>query len=140
MKEAWDFFSSPANLARITPKGMGFVMHPPLPTGSLYAGQLITYTIRPILRVPLTWATLIEEVDKPRSFVDKQLKGPYAFWRHRHTFHSIPEGTMMGDHVEYALPWGLLGEWAHRAFVRSQLKGIFDHRQHVLERIFPHTP
>ncbi len=140
VQEAWAFFSTPANLARITPKSMGFVMRSPLPLGPLQAGQRITYTIRPVLRMPLTWVTLIEEVDEPRSFVDLQWKGPYALWRHRHSFTSLPEGTLMEDQVEYALPLGPLGQLAHRAFVRRQLQDIFDHRQTVLERLFPHRP
>lgn len=140
IREAWEFFSSAANLARITPKEMGFVIRPPLPQGSIHRGQKIIYTIRPLLGIPLTWVTEITEVDDPVSFVDTQLKGPYAIWRHRHNFEAVPGGTLMKDHVEYALPLGPLGELAHLAFVRKQLLGIFDFRERTLEQLFRKAP
>lgn len=86
VQEAWSFFSSPENLARITPPEMGFVIRAPFPGNAIHAGQLITYTIRPLLRIPMTWVTLITEVDEPSSFTDTQKKGPYAIWHHHHTF------------------------------------------------------
>lgn len=140
VRDAWEFFSSAANLARITPKEMGFVIRPPLPHGSIHPGQRITYTIRPLLGIPLTWVTEITEVDEPLSFVDTQLKGPYAIWRHRHTFEPVAGGILMKDHVEYALPLGPLGELAHVAFVRKQLAGIFDFRERTLQQLFPQAP
>ena len=140
VRDAWEFFSSAGNLSRITPKEMGFVIRPPFPHGAIYIGQRITYTISPVLGIPLTWVTEITEVDEPLNFVDTQLKGPYAIWRHRHTFEAVPGGTLMSDHVEYALPLGVLGELAHKAFVRKQLKAIFDHRERTLEKLFRKTP
>jgi len=140
LRDAWGFFSFAANLARITPKEMGFVIRPPHPDGPMYPGQLITYTIRPVLGIPLKWVTVIAEVDEPLCFVDTQLKGHYAIWRHRHTFQAVPGGTLMRDHVEYALPLGPLGEVAHMAFVNKQLNGIFDFRQRTLAQLFPKEP
>ncbi len=140
VRDAWEFFSSPDNLSRITPKKMGFVIRPPLPLGSIHCGQRITYTIRPLLGIPLTWVTEITEVDEPVSFVDTQLKGPYGIWRHRHSFETVPGGTRMKDHVEYALSLGPLGELAHMAFVRKQLMGIFDFRERTLEQLFRKAP
>lgn len=139
LRDAWEFFSSAANLARITPKEMGFVIRQPFSIGSIYRGQQISYTIRPMLGIPLTWVTEITEVDEPMSFVDTQLNGPYAIWRHRHTFEAAPDGTMMKDHVEYALPLGALGELAHTVFVRKKLRGIFDFRKKTLEQLFRKT-
>mgnify|MGYP001555332557 FL=1 len=137
MQEAWSFFSSPENLARITPPEMGFVIRAPFPGNSIHPGQRITYTIRPLLRVPMTWVTLITEVDEPRSFTETQVNGPYALWHHRHSFEPAPGGTLMKDRVDYALPLGPLGEIAHRIFVRRQLEGIFNFRERTLERLFP---
>ncbi len=34
----------------------------------------------------------------------------------------------MGDRVRYALPFGVLGDLAHRAFVRRDLDRIFEFR------------
>lgn len=137
LQDAWDFFSDPRNLARITPPKMGFTIHDPKPESPIRSGQRITYTVRPLLRIPLRWVTLITTVEPPHRFIDMQEKGPYALWRHTHTFTSTASGTLMNDHVEYALPFGRLGELAHAGFVKKQLEGIFNHRRKVLLELFP---
>ncbi len=38
-------------------------------------------------------------------------------------------GTKVGDHVEYALPLGVLGQMAHSIMVKRQLEAIFRFRQ-----------
>ncbi len=137
LEEAWTFFSTPKNLALITPPEMGFVIREPFDDQPAYTGQLISYTVRPMLGIPLTWVTRIEEVIGPTRFVDTQLKGPYKRWWHVHTFQSVFEGVLMRDRVEYELPMGPIGELAHGIIVRRKLTAIFDHRHRTLERLFP---
>jgi ligand-binding SRPBCC domain-containing protein len=134
--EAWRFFSDPRNLAAITPPELGFVIHGD--TGEkTYAGQRITYTVKPLLGIPVKWITLIEDVQEPHAFVDTQLKGPYKYWHHRHTFKAVDGGTLMKDRVEYELPLGPLGDLMHRLVVKDKVRSIFDHRYKVLEKRFP---
>jgi ligand-binding SRPBCC domain-containing protein len=137
IEEAWAFFSTPRNLAVITPPDMGFRIREPFQDVETYAGQRITYTVRPLLGIPLTWVTLIEEVSAPQLFVDTQLKGPYKRWWHLHTFEAVPGGVRMRDRVEYELPMGPLGKLAHAIFVRRRLEHIFDFRRAKLEELFP---
>ncbi|MBL7939425.1 MAG: SRPBCC family protein [Flavobacteriales bacterium] len=134
---AWAFFSSPRNLAVITPPQMGFVIHAPFDDRPTYAGQRINYTVRPVLGIPLKWTTLIEEVQEPVQFVDTQLSGPYKRWWHQHTFEPVPGGVLMHDRVEYELPLGPIGELAHGIFVRRKLEGIFSFRNATLKELFP---
>lgn len=137
LDEAWSFFSSPRNLARITPGGMGFVIREPFDDRPAFTGQRISYTVSPILGVPLKWVTRIEDVAPPHRFVDTQEKGPYRYWHHTHTFEPVAGGVRMHDRVEYELPLGPLGDLAHVIFVKRKLKAIFDFRWRALERIFP---
>jgi ligand-binding SRPBCC domain-containing protein len=137
LAQAWAFFSSPKNLAVITPPEMGFVIRAPFDDKPTYTGQRITYTVSPVLGIPLTWVTLIEHVDAPYRFVDSQVKGPYKRWWHQHTFEAVEGGVQMHDRVEYELPLGPVGELAHGIFVRRQLKAIFAYRNRTLEALFP---
>jgi ligand-binding SRPBCC domain-containing protein len=139
LSEAWSFFSTPKNLARITPPEMGFVIREPFDNAPAHAGQRITYTVKPVLGIPLTWVTLIEDVQAPHRFVDTQLKGPYARWWHLHTFEEVEGGVLMRDRVEYELPLGPLGELAHGIFVRKRLEHIFAYRRKVLDELFQGT-
>lgn len=139
LSEAWDFFSTPRNLARITPADMGFAIREPFDDTPAHAGQLITYTVKPLLGIPLTWVSRIEVVEAPRRFVDTQLKGPYKRWWHEHTFEEVEGGVLMRDRVEYELPLGALGEAVHDLLVRNRLKRVFNHRWAVLEVLFGQT-
>jgi len=130
----WAFFSTPANLGRITPPAMDFRMTAP-PT-ALAEGTLIDYRIRPLLGIPVSWRTRIEAWEPPYRFRDIQLKGPYRSWVHTHTFTPVPGGTLVEDHVEYELPLGPLGRLANRLMVRLQLENIFRYRRSAIEAIF----
>ena len=68
--------------------------------------------------------------------MDVQTKGPYRSWRHSHAFSDAPGGTLVRDRVEYELPFGPLGELAHRLFVARQLRRIFDFRRAAIEAAF----
>lgn len=137
IEEAWDFFSSPLNLRDITPSYMRFqVLSDPKWVGRMYPGQIITYTVRPVLGIPLFWMTEITHVREGEFFVDEQRVGPYALWHHQHHFKPIEGGVEMTDLVHYRLPLGPLGTLAHALFVRRQLEEIFDYRYQVLEKRF----
>lgn len=137
LNEAWAFFSAPGNLARITPPDMGFQVLDRSTLAAMHTGQRIRYNVRPLLGIPLQWETLITDVDEPVCFIDTQAKGPYALWRHEHRFQAMEGGVRMNDRVEYRLPMGVLGEWAHRTFVRRRLEHIFDFRHRALQEMFP---
>lgn len=133
--EAWAFFSDPKNLKEITPPYMGFDIH----SGAdrkVYAGQIIRYTVKPLLGLKLNWVTEISHVAPGQFFVDEQRFGPYSFWHHKHFLHPVDGGVEMEDWVHYKLPLGPLGKLAHALFVRKQLQGIFDYRTQKLNSLF----
>lgn len=135
IRKAWDFFSSAKNLARITPPDMKFRITTTLGDHEIYEGMLIEYTVSPLFGIPVYWKTEITEVDPPFLFKDNQLKGPFSLWEHTHSFTEQNNGTLMEDHVSYKLPFGLLGEIAHRLIVRNRIEGIFDYRRKVLKNL-----
>lgn len=136
IETAWKFFSSANNLAVITPKDMNFTVLTKLQNDEIYKGMLIDYTVSPILKIPMKWQTQITQVDFQRSFTDFQQKGPYKLWNHFHEFIPNENGVLIKDTVSYELPMGFLGEIAHKLFVKSKLKSIFDFRHEVLEVMF----
>lgn len=138
LDEAWRFFSGPHNLRLITPPWLDFRLtcEPP---AQMYAGMILTYRIRPFLRVPVNWVTEITHVNAPFFFVDEQRFGPYRFWHHQHAFRETPGGVEVLDLVSYGLKHGPLGSFTHQVLVRRRLNEIFAFRQRALERMFP-TP
>lgn len=131
--EVFQFFEDPRNLARITPPELGFVVRT---SGriEMRQGATIDYTIR-WLGLPVRWRTLISEYQPPECFVDEQTRGPYKLWRHSHHFKEVNGTSVISDRVEYELPMGILGRWAHALLVGRQLRGIFAYRQRAIAQI-----
>lgn len=136
IETAWDFFSSPKNLSKITPKDMGFTVLTDYNSEQITEGMVIDYIVSPLLKVPLKWRTRITHVEPNISFTDFQEKGPYKYWNHFHEFIPNKDGVLMKDTVDYELPFGFLGKIAHLLFVKKKLAHIFDFRYSVLEKLF----
>lgn len=102
----------------------------------MYPGQIIEYTVKPILGIPLYWMTEITHVSDKKYFVDEQRFGPYSLWHHQHHFREIEGGVEMTDIVHYKLPLWFLGDIAWLIMVKAQLKQIFDHRFVAVEQRF----
>jgi ligand-binding SRPBCC domain-containing protein len=122
--EVFEFFADAGNLESITPLWLRFRIVTPPPI-EMRQGALIDYRLR-LRGIPLLWKTEITAWDPPRRFVDEQLRGPYRLWIHEHTFEEDGDGTIMEDHVRYAVPFGWL---ADRLLVARDLRAIFEYRE-----------
>ena len=130
IEQAFALFEDPYNLAKVTPAWLNFQIVTQQRI-SMGVGAEIDYRIR-WLGLSVKWRTLITDYDPSELFVDEQIHGPYRVWRHRHEFRAITGGTVISDRVEYGLPFGVLGNLAHRLLVRRQLIDIFRFRQRAI--------
>ncbi len=141
MEDAWDFFSSPANLPRITPEKLRFKIISYHHGEKMYPGQIIEYKVSPVLGIPVYWMTEITHVEQHKYFIDEQRFGPYSLWHHQHHFRQVASGVEMTDIVHYKLPFWFLGDIANTLFIENQLKEIFDFRFKAVEKRYnPLTP
>jgi ligand-binding SRPBCC domain-containing protein len=135
LADVFAFFAEARNLERITPAWLRFEVLTPEPL-QMAPGTLIEYRLR-LHGIPVRWLTRIEEWERERAFVDRQLRGPYRLWHHRHEFEARGEdATVVRDRVDYALPFGVLGELARRLFVGRDLERIFAFRQEAVREEF----
>jgi ligand-binding SRPBCC domain-containing protein len=126
------FFSDAGNLQLITPPELNFAIITPLPI-EMRVGALIDYRLE-LFGVPFSWRTEICEWNPPYHFVDRQLRGPYAKWVHRHSFTTTPDGTLVTDDVHFRLPLLPVGEAAY-PMVKLQLERIFSYRQEKVREL-----
>ena len=133
IEDAWEFFSSPANLKKITPPKLGFNIIREHHGEEMYAGQLIEYTVKPLLGIPVYWMTEITHVEPMKYFIDEQRFGPYSFWHHQHHFKEVNGGVEMTDIVHYKVPFWFIGDIANSLFVKKQLEKIFEFRERVVK-------
>ena len=138
-RPVFTFFARARNLERITPPWLRFAVLTPEPI-EMAPGAEIAYRLR-LRGIPISWTSRIERWEADRLFVDRQLRGPYRLWVHRHEFVAAAGGTLVRDRVRYALPLGALGALAHAAVVRRDLERIFDFRRDTVRQLLgrPHS-
>ncbi|MFC5283999.1 SRPBCC family protein [Pedobacter alpinus] len=137
LEKAWDFFSSPLNLSKITPPSMNFVITSDYTSETkMYEGMIITYKVSPLLGIKMDWMTEITTVKEGKYFIDEQKFGPFKFWHHEHHFEEIDGGVLMTDRLSYAVPFGFIGSIANALIVAKQTKDIFDYREVAVEKMF----
>jgi ligand-binding SRPBCC domain-containing protein len=134
LDETFAFFGDAANLGRLTPPWINFRIRTPLPI-EMREGATIDYSIV-LYGVPIPWRTRIDAWQPEARFVDRQLAGPYLWWRHEHLFESHPSGTRVVDLVEYAPRAALIS----RRFVKRDVERIFDFRQAALAHLLAEAP
>ncbi len=133
LEQTFAFFSKAANLGVITPAAMRFSIQGQVPP--MAAGAVIDYRVR-VGPVPVRWRTRITSWEPGRSFADLQEKGPYRFWWHEHNFQADGPRTVMEDRVYYTPPLGIVGRLAHRFFIGTTLRKIFQYRGDVIRLRF----
>ena len=129
LEETFAFFADAANLERLTPPWLRFTIKTPLPIG-MGEGTEIDYRIE-LRGLPLPWRSRIDVWEPGVRFVDRQLIGPYRWWRHEHRFAAFAKGTLVEDHVEYLPRLRCLSA----RMVERDLARIFAFRQQALKQI-----
>jgi ligand-binding SRPBCC domain-containing protein len=129
-EELFPFFADARNLEAITPPWLNFkVITPNVVMGE---GTLIDYRLS-LRGIPLRWRTRINLWQPPHRFVDEQIRGPYRQWIHEHIFEPRDGGTLVRDHVRYAV---LLDFFVHDWLVRPDIEKIFAFRNRTLKELF----
>ena len=115
VKKVAAFHNDSASMAAITPPPMVAIIHHA--PQNLKSGDRMDFTLwaGPL---PIRWVAGIEDVS-PAGFTDRQVRGPYETWVHRHAFERVDETTTdVVDRVEASFKrhpfWGLVGRlmWA----------------------------
>lgn len=134
----WSFFTNPHNLCKITPPYMRFEIKTKDLGTTISKGSIIDYIVTPFFNIPLKWKTEITELVPGKVFADKQIKGPYRYWLHTHTFTVSNDSILMTDRIEYELPFGLLTDKIIGSTIQNRLQQIFAYRREILDQIFNH--
>lgn len=104
------FHARSASMGAITPPPVIVRVHSA--PDQLSEGASMDFTLW-LLLLPIRWEARIEQVAAD-GFVDRQIKGPFSHWEHRHQFQRLdPHSTQVIDEVHAGLSrhpgWWLVG-------------------------------
>ena len=103
-------------------------------TGLLGEGDEVTWEARHFGRTQRLTAR-VTHYERPRLFVDEQVRGAFASFTHRHEFRATTEGTLMVDDFRYRSPLGPLGWLADRLFLERYMRGFLRERARGLKEL-----
>src|SRR5690606_10299408 len=101
-EELFAWHERPGAFQRLTPwwEPVEVIEHPV----GIRNGDKILVRIRPLGPVRLTWELTYRNFVAGRQFVDQQVRGPFAHWRHTHKIEKAgPDSSILEDRIEYAL-------------------------------------
>ena len=97
-------------------------------SGELALGDTVTWRARHF-GVWFRMTSAITSYDRPSQFVDEQVAGPFAWWRHEHRFEPTADGgTRMTDVVEFRSPGGPVGTLVDRTFLSHYMAKLIHQR------------
>jgi ligand-binding SRPBCC domain-containing protein len=103
-------------------------------TGQMGLDDTVTWRARHF-GIWFRMTSAITEFDRPVRFVDEQVRGPFAFWRHEHRFElTASGGTRMIDVVEFGSPGGPVGGLVDRVFLSHYMNKLIQQRNRWLRR------
>ena len=103
-------------------------------SGMMSLGDTVTWSARHFgIRWRLTSQIIVAE--RPHTFTDEQLRGPFARWHHRHVFERHGAGTRMTDEVAWAAPLGPLGRLVEAAALARHMERLLNGRNAYLKRL-----
>jgi len=98
-------------------------------TGGIERGGRVTLELR---KGParLRWELAHTHFEENRLFVDEQVAGPFAGWRHEHQFEALaPNRCALTDVVTWQAPLGTLGSRLGEGFMQRSLRRLFLFRE-----------
>ncbi|MET3923755.1 SRPBCC family protein [Arthrobacter sp. UYEF20] len=100
-------------------------------TGLISLGQEVTWRAWHF-GFPLRMTSRITQMEAPDFFVDEQVKGPFRRFRHVHEFSEDSGGTLMVDRIEFAAPFGPVGQLVEKLVLTRYLRKLIEKRnQHL---------
>jgi uncharacterized protein len=79
------------------------------------------------------WTAEHRDIEPGRRFRDVQIRGPFARWEHTHTIEPEgADGSWLEDHIDFTPPYGPIGRWLARGFIRRKLQSTFQYRHRTL--------
>ena len=136
LQTVWKYFNDPKHINALTPPEMKFrTLTKNLPK-QIHTDLIISYWVSPLFGIPMKWKTKIVSVENHKSFIDIQIQGPYKKWHHLHTFEEVENGVLMTDFITYQLPFGCVGNFAHRILVEKKIQELFNFRALQIKKQF----
>lgn len=75
----------------------------------------------------------ITAYERPHTFTDEMIKGPFKTMSHKHSFWQQDDVTIMNDVFEYESPFGILGRLADGFLLEGYMEDLLRKRNEMIK-------
>ena len=69
----------------------------------------------------------------PDFFIDEMIDGDFKSFRHEHHFKSADNGTIMIDILVFESPFGMIGKFINKIYLKTYLQKLVEKRNAVIK-------
>ncbi len=107
-------------------------------TGLIGADETVTWQATHFgIRQQLT--SKITAYNRPFLFRDEQITGAFTYIKHDHIFSTDGEVTIMMDHFDYGVPYGVFGKIFDKLILHNYLKQFLTKRNLIIKEYAENT-
>jgi len=133
IEAVFDFHTDTKNLGLISPPWMKSELIRETGEGlrKIIEMKVMQYNV-----FPSHWIVRIEEYDRPVRLADLVLSGPMKYFKHTRTFSQpCASLTELKDHLEYEVPFGIIGKLADKISIHKMMEQMFEYRHKMTKEI-----
>lgn len=128
-QELFEWHTRPGAFQRLLPPGMDIEILKY--TGGITDGNEAIICLKKGF-IKVRWHLKHLDYIEGKQFRDQQVKGPFAFWDHRHLVEPLKgQSSELIDSIEYQLPGGKLINWVFGYLFYLQLDKLFEYRHEI---------
>lgn len=75
----------------------------------------------------------VTAMQKHQFFQDEMVEGDFRFMKHEHHFREIANGTVMIDFFEFGTPYGTIGRWFEKVYLKRYMTKLLQFRNKVIK-------
>ena len=102
--------------------------------GLINKGETVTWKAKHF-GIVQTLTSEISEMDAPRMFEDRMLKGAFKKIQHQHLFEEKEGKTVMTDIFDFESPLGILGKLFNKLVLTNYMNGFLEDRNQTIKKV-----
>ena len=101
-------------------------------SGLINKNETVTWRAKHLFKIRY-FTTRISEMQSPNFFIDEMQKGDFKSLKHEHHFKKIENGTIMIDILNFESPYGIIGKWFNKIYLKNILQKFIVQRNIVIK-------
>ena len=101
-------------------------------SGLINENETVTWQGKHLFKVR-KFTSKITSMKKPLLFIDEMMQGDFKSYKHEHHFKSVNNGTVMIDLVEFETPYGSLGQFVNKVYLKKYMQRLLEHRNKIIK-------